>query len=74
MTSQDFYMDLLNEGDKSSQQTAQASQSAYAHTPGTDTAARVEALITELRNSGRDITADYGDWLKVGFAIASEFG
>lgn len=75
MTSQDFYMDLLSEGNKSSQQSAQTSTPVYAHnTSDTDTASRVEALIAELRASGRDITADYGDWLKVGFALASEFG
>ena len=75
MTSQDFYMELLSEGNQSSQQSAQTSTPAYAHnTSDSDTASRVEALIAELRASGRDITADYGDWLKVGFALASEFG
>ena len=75
MTSQDFYMGLLSEGNKSSQQSEQTSTPAYAHnTSDSDTASRVEALIAELRASGRDITADYGDWLKVGFALASEFG
>lgn len=68
-------MGLLSEGNKSSQQSEQASTPAYAHnTSDSDTASRVEALIAELRASGRDITADYGDWLKVGFALASEFG
>ena len=75
MTSQDFYIELLNEGNQSSQQSAQTATPAYAHnTSDSDTASRVEALIAELRASGRDITADYGDWLKVGFALASEFG
>ena len=75
MTSQDFYMELLSEGNKSSQQSAQTATPVYAHnTSDSDTASRVEALIAELRASGRDITADYGDWLKVGFALASEFG
>ena len=75
MTSQDFYMELLSEGNQSSQQSAQTSTPAYAHsTSDSDTASRVEALIAELHASGRDITADYGDWLKVGFAHASEFG
>ena len=68
-------MGLLSEGNKSSQQSAQTATPVYAHTTSdTDTASRVEALIAELRASGRDITADYGDWLKVGFALASEFG
>lgn len=67
-------MDLLSEGDKPSLHPAQTATSAYAASPDTDTASRVEALIAELRASGRDITADYGDWLKVGFALASEFG
>ena len=68
-------MELLSEGNQSSQQSAQTATPVYAHnTSDTDTASRVEALIAELRASGRDITADYGDWLKVGFALASEFG
>lgn len=68
-------MGLLSEGNKSSQQSAQTATPVYAHnTSDTDTASRVEALIAELRASGRDITADYGAWLKVGFALASEFG
>lgn len=68
-------MELLSEGNKSSQQSAQTATPVYAHnTSDSDTASRVEALIAELRASGRDITADYGDWLKVGFALASEFG
>ena len=62
-TSQDFLMGLLREGDKPSSQP-----------PKADTAARVEALIAALKASGRDITADYNDWLKVGFALAGEFG
>lgn len=67
-------MDLLSEGNKSSQQSAQTATPVYAHnTSDSDTASRVEALIAELRATGRDITADYGDWLKVGFALASEF-
>ena len=75
MTSQDFYLGLLSEGNKSSQQSAQTATPVYAHnTSDSDTASRVEALIAELRASGRDITAYYGDWLKVGFALASEFG
>ena len=56
-------MGLLREGDKPSSQP-----------PKADTPARVEALIAALKASGRDITADYNDWLKVGFALAGEFG
>lgn len=57
MTSQNFYLDLLNDG----------------ATPS-DTAQRVESLIAQLKASHTDITSDYTEWLKVGFAIASEFG
>ena len=57
MTSQNFYLDLLNDG----------------ATPS-DTAQRVESLIAQLQASHTDITSDYTEWLKVGFAIASEFG
>lgn len=34
----------------------------------------VEALIVKIEETGTDITADYKDWLKVGFALAAEFG
>lgn len=67
-------MDLLNEGDKTSQQPQQPARTAGSPAPVTDTATRVEALIAALRAAGVDITADYNDWLKVGFALAGEFG
>lgn len=57
MTSQNFYIDLLNDN---------ASPS--------DTTTRVESLIAQLKASNTDITSGYTEWLKVGFAIASEFG
>ena len=34
----------------------------------------VEALIVLIERSGIDITADYGDWCNIGFALALEFG
>ena len=68
-------MDLLNEGDKPSSQQAQTpANHPSAPVPSTDTGARVEALIAALKAAGTDITADYNDWLKVGFALAGEFG
>jgi len=67
-------MGLLKEGDKPSSQPPKAQHTVPAVSPGTDTAARVEALIAALKVSGTDITASYADWLKVGFAIAGEFG
>ena len=39
-----------------------------------DTRGRLEALIAQLKASGTDITSGYNDWLKVGFALAAEFG
>ena len=57
MTSQNFYLNLLNEGP----------------TPS-DTSARVQSLIAQLQATHTDITSGYTEWLKVGFAIASEFG
>ena len=57
MTSQNFYLNLLNDG-----------------TTPSDTATRVESLIAQLKASHTDITSGYTEWLKVGFAIASEFG
>ncbi len=40
----------------------------------TSTATSVEALTVLIERSGIDITADYGDWCKIGFALAHEFG
>ena len=57
MTSQNFYLNLLNEG-----------------TTPSDTSTRVESLIQLLKANHTDITSGYTEWLKVGFAIASEFG
>ena len=57
MTSQNFYLNLLN-GDPTS----------------SDTTARVQSLIAQLQATHTDITSGYTEWLKVGFAIASEFG
>ena len=34
----------------------------------------VEALTVLIELSGTDITADYGDWCNIGFALAHEFG
>ena len=67
-------MDLLSEGDKPSQQAPQPAHTAGPIAPVTDTASRVEALIAALKAAGADITADYNDWIKVGFALAGEFG
>lgn len=72
MTSENFYIDLLNEGEKPSQPAPE--KSTYEHPFSSDTTARVESLISKLRDTGTDITANYNDWLKVGFALASEFG
>ena len=57
MTSQNFYLNLLNED-----------------TMPSDTSARVQSLISLLQATHTDITSGYTEWLKVGFAIASEFG
>ena len=64
MTSDTFYIDLLCESSTPEQQAPQHS----------DNTVRVEALITQLQSSHTDITSGYNDWLKVGFAIADEFG
>ena len=57
MTSQNFYLNLLNED-----------------TMPSDTSTRVESLIQLLKANHADITSGYTEWLKVGFALASEFG
>ena len=46
------------------------SQSTYA----ISSADAVEALTVLIELSGTDITADYGDWCNIGFALAHEFG
>lgn len=68
MTSQDFYNNLLTEDAHTAPQSAPQSQIS------TDNTGRVEALIAQLKSSNADITSGYNDWLKVGFALASEFG
>lgn len=68
MTSQDFYNNLLTEDAQTAPQSAPQSQIS------TDNTSRVEALIAQLKSSNADISSGYNDWLKVGFALASEFG
>lgn len=42
--------------------------------PANDTRSKVEAYVQALEGSCRDVTENYDDWLKIGFALASEFG
>ena len=42
--------------------------------PSMDTTQNIEKLITQIENTRVDITGDYDTWLKIGFAIESEFG
>ena len=42
--------------------------------PSMDTKQNVEKLIKQIENTRTDITSDYDTWLKIGFAIESEFG
>lgn len=67
-------MDLLNEGDKAPKQTNNAANNTVSPHSSGDITSRVESLIDFLRASHTDITSNYGDWLKVGFALAGEFG
>ncbi|MDO4826022.1 MAG: DUF3987 domain-containing protein [Bacteroidia bacterium] len=69
MTSPDFYLQLLDNSDTASATTA---QKPALHTE--DTAAQIEKLISELQTTGTDITSDYNDWIKIGFALAGQFG
>jgi hypothetical protein len=43
-------------------------------TPDGHTAQRVEELIQLIEQLKIDVTDDYNDWLKIGFALAKEFG
>lgn len=67
-------MELLNEGDKPARQTQKAEMPSDSPLHSSDNSAKVEALIETIRSSQTDITSDYNDWLKVGFALAGEFG
>ena len=69
MTSQDFYNNLLNEG----KQQPQPGKPAVA-TTNTSDSDREQELITMLHQSKTDITNGNNDWLKVGFALAGDFG
>lgn len=73
MTSTNFYIDLLNEGNTPSAISGCTQHSDTLPQPS-DTRYRLEALIAQLKASGTDITSGYNDWLKVGFALAAEFG
>ena len=73
MTSTNFYIDLLNEGNTPSAISGCTQHSDTLPQPS-DTRDRLEALIAQLKASGTDITSGYNDWLKVGFALAAEFG
>ncbi len=42
--------------------------------PDINTERNIKQLITEIENRKIDITDNYEDWLKIGFAIESEFG
>ena len=44
------------------------------NTYATSVVESVEALTVLIELSGTDITADYGDWCDIGFALAHEFG
>ena len=49
-------------------------QKAPISVPVSNTREKVKSLIAQLSQSNIDITNDYADWLKIGFAIANEFG
>ncbi len=34
----------------------------------------IQYILDQISNHGIDITADYADWVKIGFALASEYG
>lgn len=73
MTSTNFYIDLLDEGNTPSAISG-CTQHPDTLPQSSDTRDRLEALIAQLKASGTDITSGYNDWLKVGFALAAEFG
>lgn len=61
------YLSLLNEG-----QSNQGQQVPTTIIQNPDT--RVQELISIIQSQRADLTADYNDWIKLGFALANEFG
>ena len=52
----------------------QAVKNAVPNTSGDQVQTKVERYVSAIVAQGRDITASYQDWLRIGFALASEFG
>lgn len=51
-----------------------SSQNPSVPTPGTDPQGDIELVTQRIEAAGIDITADYGDWLRIGFALADALG
>lgn len=50
------------------------SQNPSVPTPGTDPQGDIELVTQRIETAGIDLTADYGDWLRIGFALADVLG
>lgn len=59
---------------KAAEKAASVEQGYRFQTDWTSSHEDVERLIRKIEETKADITADYGNWIKCGFAIASEFG
>ena len=80
MNTKDFYptnfnpSDWLKSENKAFSAASPSSSGVASPASREDDAARVKALIEALQASHVDLTASYGNWLHVGFALANTFG
>jgi len=51
-----------------------SSQNPSVPTPGADLQGDIELVTQRIEEAGIDLTADYGDWLRIGFALADAIG
>lgn len=68
MPSDNFYDKWLEQEPKPSPRPRKAQQTGI--TPSDD----VETVTQRIEAAGIDITADYGDWVNLGFALTEEYG
>lgn len=68
MPSDNFYDKWLEQEPKPAPRPRKAQQ------PGISPSDDVEEVTQRIEAAGIDITADYGDWVKLGFALSEEYG
>ena len=68
MPSENFYDEWLEQDPKPAPRQRKAQQ------PGITPSDDVEEVTQRIEAAGIDITADYGVWVKLGFALSEEYG